>query len=94
MAHNESSPSEKPPHPRLPAATKPLANPEVMIRVSVDTQGRAQAFQILQGDHKQTSAALSAARQLSFRPCSSSADCEHLLKFTDYGDASIVQSID
>jgi hypothetical protein len=66
----------------------------VILSVSVDSQGRAQAFQILQGNQKKGSAALHAARLLSFPPCSSSADCEHRLKFTDYGDASIVQKID
>ena len=94
MAHDESSLNLQPPRPRVAVSTKALANPEVIMSVSVDSQGRAQAFQILQGNQKKGSAALNAARQLSFQPCSSSADCEHRLKFTDYGDASIVQKID
>ncbi len=68
--------------------------PEVMIRVSVDGEGRAQAFQVVSGDQKKTAAALAAAKRWSFQPCASSAECEHLLKFTDYGGASRVQMID
>jgi hypothetical protein len=65
-----------------------------MIRVSVDSQGRAQAFQIIEGNRKNISAALHAARRFAFQPCASSGDCDHLLKFSDYGDASITQRID
>lgn len=94
MAQDASLLKGTSPHPQLAAVGKALEKPEVMIRVSVDHQGRAQAFQVLQGDRKKRSAALAAARRWSFQPCSGSVDCEHLLKFTDYGDASFVQMID
>ncbi len=106
MASSESSPDLTPPHPRLALRTKaaasplatppanPPANREVTIRVSVDSEGHAQAFQIIEGNRKNISAALHAARRFAFQPCASSGDCDHLLKFTDYGDASIVQRID
>jgi hypothetical protein len=74
--------------------TKAPGKPEVMIRVSVDGEGRAQGFQVVSGDQKKTAAALAAAKRWSFQPCASSAECEHLLKFTDYGGASRVQMID
>jgi len=102
MASNASAPEVTPAHswlaPRAkalaaPPAT-PRANPEVMIRVSVDSDGHAQAFQVLQGDRNKIPSALDAARRFSFQPCDISADCDHLLKFTDYGDASMVQRID
>lgn len=88
MAQDASSLKATQPHPRAAASTK---KPEVIIRVSVDREGRPQAFDVLQGDQKKVSAALAAAKRWSFQPCS--ADCEHLLKFTDYGGASIVQMI-
>ncbi len=94
MAQPASSLKETSPHPPLAAGGKALGKPEVMIRVSVDSEGRAQAFQVLRGDRKKISAALAAAKRWSFQPCSGSVDCEHLLKFTDYGDASIVHMID
>lgn len=65
-----------------------------MIRVSVDSQGHTQEVEILQGHSKKTAAALTAARRFAFEPCNRSFDCDHLLKFTDYGDASIVQKIE
>jgi hypothetical protein len=86
---------------RLPATTAPAsssatssATHEVTIRVTVDREGRAQEFQFLQGDPKRVSAALHAAKRFSFQPCADSADCDHLLKFIDFGDASLVQRID
>ena len=110
MALNVSAPEVTPPptrptlHAKPPAIasatssanrpTHPFANREVMIRVSVDRQGRTQEVEILQGHSKKTSAALHAARRFAFEPCNRSFDCDHLLKFTDYGDASIVQKID
>jgi outer membrane biosynthesis protein TonB len=85
----------------FPEATTPAAisakasgKSEVMIRVSVDRKGQPHAFQIVRGDRKKISAALDAAKRWSFQPCPGSADCEHLMKFTDYGDASSVQIID
>jgi outer membrane biosynthesis protein TonB len=92
--HDASSLQEKLPHPQVAVSAKALKKPEVMIRVSVDHEGRAQAFHILQGDKKKIPAAMEAARRWSFQPCSGPADCEHLLKFTDRGDASIMQMID
>jgi hypothetical protein len=68
---------------------------EVTIRVTVDSGGRAQDFQILSGNRTEVSAALQAAKHFSFQPCASSAaDCDHLLKFIDFGNASLVQRID
>jgi hypothetical protein len=60
----------------------------------VDSEGLAQEFHVVRGDRKKKSAALNAARHWCFQPCSGSAGCEHLLKFTDYGDASILRMID
>jgi outer membrane biosynthesis protein TonB len=94
MAHNVSSPEVTPPHPAGVVRTRARGKPEVMIRVRVDSQGHAQAFRIMQGNQSRSSAALDAARHWSFQPCSRSAECEHLLKFTDYGDASSVQMIE
>jgi hypothetical protein len=94
MAHDASLPQVQPPPPLFAAGTKAPRRPEVMIRVSVDSEGRAQSFHVLRGDQRRRSAALNAARHWSFQPCSSSADCEHLLKFTDYGDATILRMID
>jgi hypothetical protein len=94
IASSESSPDATPPRPRLALRTKPSIKPEVMIRVHVDSEGRAQAIQLLHGSRTRLSAALHAARRFSFEPCASSADCDHLLIFTDYGDASIVQRIE
>jgi hypothetical protein len=91
MAQDASSPKATQPHPRLAASTKAPVKPEVIIRVSVDREGRPQTLLVLQGDQKKVSAALAAAKRWSFQPCS--ADCEHLLKFTDYGGASVVQMI-
>jgi hypothetical protein len=73
---------------------KPRAQggPDVIIRVSADADGRPQEFRILRGDRKKIPAALAAARHWSFPP--SSAGCEHLLTFTDRGDASIVKMIE
>jgi hypothetical protein len=65
-----------------------------MIRVTVDRQGHPHEVQIMRGKSKKTSAALNAARRFAFEPCNRSNDCDHLLKFTDYGDASILQKID
>jgi hypothetical protein len=94
MTHDASLPQMQPPPPRLAANAKAPGRPEVMIRVSVDNEGRPQSFHVLRGDLKRRSAALNAARHWSFQPCSSSADCEQLLKFTDYGDASMLRVID
>jgi hypothetical protein len=94
MAEDAALTNAKPPN--VIAATRPKApgKPEVMIRVSVDSAGRAQSFQILSGDHTKTSAALNAAKHWPFQPCSTSAVCEHTLKFTEYGDSSSVKMID
>jgi hypothetical protein len=83
-----------PPHPRSIVSAKALAKPEVIISVSVDSQGHAQEFRVLRGDQHKASAALNVARHWSFQPCARSSDCEQLLKFTDYGDASVLHSID
>lgn len=68
--------------------------PEVIVSVSVDSQGRPQTLHVVRGDGKKISAALTAARRWSFQPCSDSAGCEHLLKFTDHGEASTMQMIE
>ncbi len=94
MAHDASLPQMQPPPPQVAASAKAPGRSEVMIRVSVDSEGRAQSFQVLRGAQKRRSAALNAARHWSFQPCASSADCEHLLRFTDYGDASSLRMID
>jgi hypothetical protein len=60
----------------------------------VDRDGRAHAFEVLQGDRTKVSAALHAVKHFSFQPCANSTDCGHLLKFIDFGDASLVQRID
>lgn len=93
-AYVESSLEVKAPPSPDAATPKIQRKPEVMIRVSVDNEGRVQALHILRGDQKTKSAALYAAKHWHFQPCSDSAGCEHLLKFTDYGDASSVQIID
>jgi hypothetical protein len=95
-------PKVKPAHLRIagsPAVNpKPVGKPEatrgpdVIIQVSADAKGRPQEFRILRGEQKKIPAALAAARHWSFPP--SSAGCEHLLTFTDHGDASIVQMIE
>jgi hypothetical protein len=94
MAHNASSPRVKPSQLRVTISGRAPQKLEVIIRVSVDRQGRGQAFNVVQGDEQKIAAAMKAARRWSFKPCASEADCEHLLKFTDYGDASFVQVID
>ena len=94
MAHDASLPRVQPPPPQLAAKARAPGRPEVMIRVSVDTEGRVQSFHVLRGDQRRRSAALNAAKHWSFQPCSNSADCEHLLKFTDYGDVSMLRMID
>jgi hypothetical protein len=60
----------------------------------VDSTGRAQNFELVQGDRSKQSEALAAARRWSFAPCSGSGSCEHLLKVTCYGDVSRVQVIE
>ena len=80
--------------PEPSAGARTGEKPEVIIRVSVDQQGRAGTFRIVQGDREKIPAALHAARLWHFQPCSGSGSCEHLLKFTDYGDASLVRMID
>ena len=92
VARSVSS-SDVKPSPLVAVRTKAPGKPEVLIRVSVDSQGRASAFQILQGNQNKKSAALNAAKRWSFQPCSGSVDCQHLLKFTDHGDASVVQML-
>jgi TonB family protein len=95
MAHNVASPEAMPPHSSgTLSARRAPGKPEVMIRVRVDSQGRPQAFRIMRGNQSRSSAALNAARRWPFQPCAHGGDCEHLLKFTDYGDASSVQIID
>jgi TonB family protein len=94
MAHDVASPEARPPHPSGALSAGAPGKSEVMIRVRVDSQGRPQAFRILRGNQSRSSAALDAARHWSFQPCSHTDDCEHVLKFTDYGDASSVQMID
>jgi hypothetical protein len=107
MASNASLSDIDPELPRVALGSKPPARTppasssatssathEVTIRVTVDRDGRSQDFQVLRGDRKKVSAALHAAKRFSFQPCASSTDCDHLLKFIDYGDASLVQRID
>jgi hypothetical protein len=93
-AYDASSPKLKSPHPRAAAIAGAPEKPEVILRVSVDREGRSQEVQFLRGDQKKRLAALNAARHWFFQPCSGAADCEHLLKFTDHGDVSTVQVID
>jgi outer membrane biosynthesis protein TonB len=71
-----------------------VEKPEVILRVSVDGQGRAQTLEVVSGDEKKVSAALAAAKHWAFQPCSEGAECEHTLKFTDYGGASMVKVIE
>jgi outer membrane biosynthesis protein TonB len=94
MARDVSLPETMTPYSRVAVRTRAPGKPEVMIRVSVDREGRALAFKIVRGDRKKISAALDAARRWSFQPCPGSADCEHVLKVTDYGDATSVQIIE
>jgi hypothetical protein len=98
MASKAASPEVTPPRPGPAlgnhAPASPPANQEVMIRVRVDSEGHAQDIQVLQGDTKKTSAALSAAKHFYFGPCDGSSNCDHLLKFIEHGDASIVQRIE
>lgn len=68
--------------------------PQVIIRVSVDSKGRAASWKVLQGNKVDASAALAVAMRWRFQPCSSSVSCEHLLKFTDHGDVSVLQMLD
>jgi hypothetical protein len=82
------------PNTRVEARTNALRKREMIVRVGVDREGRARAVHILRGDQKKMSAVLETARHWSFQPCSRTADCKHLLRFTDYGDAYIVQMID
>jgi hypothetical protein len=70
-----------------------LGKPEVIVRVRVDGGGRAHAFQIVRGK-QDISAALAAVKRWPFQPCAVGAGCKHLLKFTNYGDASVIQVID
>ena len=79
--------------PAVAVRPRALGKPEVIVRVRVDRDGRAQAFQIVRGN-RDISAALTAVRRWSFQPCAGDADCKHLLKFTNYGDAFSVQMID
>ena len=94
ITHNARTVKVDLPSPQPVVRTGLGEKPGVMIRVSVDQQGRAGTFRIMQGDRTKIPAALRAARLWHFQPCSGSATCEHLLKFTDYGDASLVQVID
>jgi hypothetical protein len=80
--------------PETQGSTKPAGRREVRIRVSVNHQGRAERFEVLQGDRMRIAAALIAAQAWHFLPCSSAEVCEHTLRITNYGDASIVQMID
>jgi len=88
------APSPKVVSPNHRVTTKALERPEVIIRVSVDRNGRPQAIHALKGDQKMIPAARAAASRWTFQPCSRSSDCQHLLKFTDYGDASALEVID
>ncbi|MFB3915373.1 MAG: hypothetical protein ACE14M_01495 [Terriglobales bacterium] len=65
----------------------PPANREVIVRASIDNEGRGHSFQVLRGDQKLVPLAMDAARHWRFQPCSG-ASCEQLLKFTDYGGAT------
>jgi len=80
--------------PETQVSAKPPATREVMIRVSVNHEGRAERFEVLQGDRNRIAAALIAAQAWHFQPCSSADVCEHRLRITNYEDASIVQMID
>ena len=72
----------------------PQASREVILRASIDTEGRSQSLQVLRGDRRLIPTALEAAKRWHFQPCSRTAGCEQLLKFMDYGDASSMQLID
>jgi hypothetical protein len=88
-------PKVKPPHLRVAGSPKSggkPGGPDVIIRVSADPEGRPHAFRVLRGDRSKIPAALAAARHWSFQP--STEGCDHLLTFTDRGDASIVQMIE
>jgi hypothetical protein len=92
MASDASSPQGTPPETQV--RSKPAGKREVMIRVSVNHDGRAERFEVLQGDRERIAAALIAAQAWHFQPCSSADICEHRLRITNYEDASIVQMID
>lgn len=66
------------------------AHPFVLIRVTVDSQGQPQGLQLLQGDKKKIAAAMESAKHWPYQPCSGSSDCAHLMKFTYFGDTSVV----
>lgn len=72
------------------ASKKPLpaTSREIVIRASIDNEGRGYAFEVLRGDQNLTSVALGVARQWRFQPCSRAEGCEQLLKYTDYGGAT------
>ncbi len=80
--------------PEIQVNTKSAGRREVMIRVSVNHQGQAERFEVLQGDRGKISAALEVAKAWHFQPCSSADVCEHTLRVKNYEDASIVQMID
>jgi hypothetical protein len=92
MASGVLSPQTEPP--KIQVSTKSADRREVMIRVSVNHQGQAERFEVLQGDRGKISAALEVAKAWRFKPCSSADVCEHTLRVKNYEDASIVQMID
>jgi hypothetical protein len=95
MAADATAVSVKPPVPQgAVRKTGAAGKPQVIIRVSVDSHGRANRFQVLRGDKREVPAALNAARLWHFQSCSDSAGCEHSLGFTYYGDASFAQIIE
>jgi hypothetical protein len=103
MANNEALPTAA--RPSAPVAALPLSadtktqghsreHPMVMVRVTVDSHGQALGFQLLRGNKKKISAAMAAAKRWPYQPCSGSSECAHLMRFTYFGNASVVTMVE
>jgi hypothetical protein len=81
------------PQPGTAAAPRRPANAEVLVRVTVDAAGHAQAFKVVRGDPRMSSVAISTAKAWNFQPCIGSGSCEHVLRVIDYGNASLLRTV-